>query len=91
MRRDYAIYQVALKIFLRNGRNVLFLKDDKGKWDLPGGRIDTVESKVPLEKILAREVGEELGRKVKYDLKLPAVQFRRFIRSRDIYKFNYRI
>ena len=85
MKRDYATYQVALKIFLRKGRNVLFLKDENGKWDLPGGRIDNVESKIPLENILAREVREELGREVKYDLKLPAVQFRRHIDSHNIY------
>lgn len=85
MKRDYALYQVALKIFLRRGRGVLFLKDENGKWDLPGGRIDNVESKKPLEKILAREVREELGREVRYELKLPAVQFRRFIHSRGVY------
>ena len=87
MKRDYATYQVALKIFLRKGRNILFLKDENGKWDLPGGRIDNVEGKMPLEKILAREVREELGRKVKYDLGLPAVQFRRFIYSRSVFGF----
>jgi len=85
MKRDYAMYQVALKIFLRNGRNVLFLKDENRRWDLPGGRIDNVEGKKPLEKILAREVREELGKEVKYELKLPAVQFRRFIHSHGMY------
>ncbi|OGZ56840.1 MAG: hypothetical protein A3H64_02485 [Candidatus Ryanbacteria bacterium RIFCSPLOWO2_02_FULL_45_11c] len=87
MKRDYAIYQVALKIFLQNGGDVLFLKDENGKWDLPGGRIDNVENKKPLEKILAREVREELGKEVKYELKLPAVQFRRFIYSRSVFGF----
>ena len=85
MKRDYALYQVALKILLWKGRKVLFLRDDKGKWDLPGGRIDNVEGKVPLEKILAREVREGLGRSVKYSLGLPVVQFRRYIDSRKTY------
>ena len=85
MKRDYATYQVALKVLLRKGRNVLFLRDEKNKWDLPGGRIDNVEGRVPLEKILAREVREELGGEVLYDLKLPAVQFRRYIDSHHVY------
>lgn len=87
MRRDYAIYQVALKILLRKGKKVLFLRDEKCKWDLPGGRIDNVEGKIPLEKILAREVREELGGGVKYNLKRPVVQFRRYIDSHSIYNF----
>jgi 8-oxo-dGTP pyrophosphatase MutT (NUDIX family) len=68
MKRAYANYQVSLKLLLWKGGNVLYLKDVDGKWDLPGGRIDTIESKTPLENILAREVREELGKKLKYEL-----------------------
>jgi 8-oxo-dGTP pyrophosphatase MutT (NUDIX family) len=88
MKRDYAMYQVALKLLLKRGNLILFLKTaDDGMEDLPGGRIDNVESKVPLEKILAREVREELGPHVKYKLGKPLFQFRRLIPSRNLYNF----
>ncbi|MCH8741977.1 NUDIX domain-containing protein [Patescibacteria group bacterium] len=88
MKRDYGIYQVALKLLLRKGNEILFLKCvPSGNWDLPGGRIDNVESKVPLKKILAREVREELGRKVKYRLGSPAFQFRRKAKMKGVYNF----
>ncbi|MBU0636738.1 NUDIX hydrolase [Patescibacteria group bacterium] len=44
-------------IFLNNGR-ILFAKDHKGKWELPGGRIDFNET---IEIALKRECKEELG------------------------------
>jgi 8-oxo-dGTP pyrophosphatase MutT (NUDIX family) len=78
MKRDFATYHVGLKILLRNGKKVLFLRsDNKRWWDQPGGRIDNVEDTVPLEKIIAREVKEELGN-IKYVLGKPLFQFRRF-------------
>ena len=63
MKRDYANYQVALKVLLRRGDEVLFLRitDPLMCFDLPGGRIDNVETKTPLARILAREVREELA------------------------------
>lgn len=76
MKRDYGVFQVGLKILLRKGSKVLFLRDDKGI-DLPGGRIDNVEYRTPLEKIIAREIREELGPKVKYVLGKPLFHFRR--------------
>lgn len=51
---------------------------DKKYWDLPGGRIDNVEDKTPLLKVLDREVKEEIGRKVKYLVEKPIFQYRRF-------------
>ena len=89
MKRDYAIYQVGLKILLKKGSSVLFLTitDKEHYLDLPGGRIDNVESNVPLEKILAREIREELGPSVRYLLGQPVFQFRRFVPSRNIYNF----
>lgn len=76
MKRDYGVFQVGLKILLRKGGRVLLLRDDKGL-DLPGGRIDNVEYGTPLEKIIAREVREELGPKLKYVLGKPLFHFRR--------------
>jgi 8-oxo-dGTP pyrophosphatase MutT (NUDIX family) len=89
MKRDFGIYQVALKILLRKGNKVLLLKTDDGKyWDLPGGRIDTVENKTPLKKILAREIREELGQGVRYELGRPLFQYRRRFKERNIYIFQ---
>lgn len=79
MKRDYALCWVGLKLLLKKDRKILFLKTAMNPvfWDLPGGRIDNVEGKVPLEKILEREIREELGNKVKYKLGRPVFQFRR--------------
>lgn len=82
MKRDYGIFQVGLKILLRRGSKVLFLRDDQGL-DLPGGRIDNVEYRTSLEKIVAREVREELGPKLKYLLGNPIFHFRRARRGKD--------
>ena len=69
MKRDYGVFQVGLKILLRKGSKILFLRMADGKYlDIPGGRIDNVEYRVPLEKIIAREIREELGPRVRYAL-----------------------
>lgn len=75
----YATYQISLKIFLRKNGAVLLLRDKKGIWDLPGGRIDVTEIHTPIYAILAREVAEELGGEVRYTLGLPMLQFTRFL------------
>ena len=84
MKRDYGVFQVGLKILLRKGSRVLLLRmNDDDQWlDLPGGRIDNVEYKAPLERIIAREVKEELGPKVKYVLGMPLFHFRRARRQK---------
>lgn len=89
MKRDYAIYQVALKALLRKDGKVLFLRlADAPKYlDLPGGRIDNVETSTPLARILDREIREEIGTKARYRLGAPLFQFRRHIPSRNIYSF----
>ena len=89
MKRDYATYQVALKALLRKGDAILFLRlADAPKYlDLPGGRIDNVETHTPLAAILAREIREELGARVRYRLGAPLFQFRRYVASRKIYNF----
>lgn len=88
MPRAYANYQVALKLLLRRGRTVLFLRSAyDNRWDLPGGRIDNVEVKIPLEKILAREIREELGPTLQYQLGKPLFQYRRWVSGFGTYKF----
>jgi mutator protein MutT len=52
------IQQVTVKAIIINDGRILLLKDLKGKWELPGGRIDFGES--PIE-ALNRELDEELG------------------------------
>ena len=87
-KRDYALYQVALKILLIKDNKILFLRDaTSGYWDLPGGRIDNVENKVSLKKILAREIREELGGRVKYKLGNPVFQFRRSTKTKGVCNF----
>ncbi|MDP1845990.1 MAG: NUDIX domain-containing protein [Candidatus Moranbacteria bacterium] len=87
-KKVYATYNVAMKILLKRGEKYLFLIDSPGnKYDLPGGRIDDDEHLVPLEKILEREVKEELGSDLRYKLGNPIFQFRRYIKNKNIYVF----
>jgi 8-oxo-dGTP diphosphatase len=58
---QYDTFQVAVKaIVLDSKGKILFLKDFKGEWDLPGGRINKGESLIDA---LVRECEEELGLK----------------------------
>lgn len=80
MPKAYANYHVSLKILLRKGDEFLFLRNPHNtQFDLPGGRIDDNEDAAPLNEILAREIREELGENLKYQLGNPAFQFRWFI------------
>lgn len=85
----YENFHVLLKLLLRRGDGILLLRlADKNYWDLPGGRIDKSENRMPLKTVLAREVQEELGAKVRYRLGRPLFQFRRPItRSTGTYNF----
>ena len=88
MKRDYALYQVALKLLLRKGKEVLFLRaSDDGLWDIPGGRIDIGEERTPLKKILAREIKEELGPHVRYRAGKPLFQFCHYVSSHKAFSF----
>ena len=80
MKRDFGVFQVGLKLVLRKGDKILFLRDndEKKSWDWPGGRIDDVEYGATDEKIIAREVREELGSAVKYTLGKPAFTLKRW-------------
>jgi len=72
MKRDYANYHVAFKILLQKGDEFLLLRQlPANKWDFPGGRIDDVEHDVPLMDILDREVREELGDDLQYEVGKP--------------------
>lgn len=84
--KTHANYQVALKILLEKDGKFLFLKVGSF-FDLPGGRIDADEHEVELEKILKREVREELGPTLKYRLGGPILQFRRHFKKKDLHVF----
>jgi 8-oxo-dGTP pyrophosphatase MutT (NUDIX family) len=70
------LYFVAVKIFLKKDGKLLILKDNFGDWDLPGGRIKKDEFETPLEKIIERKITEELGDKIKYEIRRPVVFMR---------------
>ena len=67
-------FNVGLKVILKNKMGeILALKMPMnstmaGYYDLPGGRINTDEIKIPYDKIIKREVSEEIGKSVKYRL-----------------------
>ena len=68
-------YHVSLKLILKNrlGEALIMKAPDNtalaGYYDLPGGRINRKEVALSLKKIIEREVGEEIGAKVKFTLK----------------------
>ena len=86
--RNYASYHVSLKVLLKKGDEFLFLVDAAGKYfDLPGGRMDDIEHATPIIEVIAREVGEELGEELKYNLGKPVFQFRRHFENKGWHIF----
>lgn len=70
-------YHVAMKAFVRKGRDVLICRERvSGRWDLPGGRIGVGEFDMPLGDILKREIAEELGLEFRYKNNGPVAVFR---------------
>ena len=52
------IQKITVKGIFHNDGKILFAKDHKGKWELPGGRIEFNET---TEETLKRECKEEFG------------------------------
>lgn len=62
-------FHVGLKAFLQNGSLFLALKDADGEyWDIPGGRIEASEIDQPVTECLRRELLEELGLNIRFDI-----------------------
>jgi hypothetical protein len=79
MKKMHGVYWVAFKLLLEKDRKFLFLRtSQRGILDLPGGRADIDEGKVPIKKILEREIKEELGQNLEYKLSGPVLQYRRY-------------
>ena len=61
-------YLVALKLIVRDGDNILIMKDAFGNWDIPGGRIRRDQFGTPYEIILREKIDVELGTGFQYEL-----------------------
>jgi 8-oxo-dGTP pyrophosphatase MutT (NUDIX family) len=66
--REHQSFHVGLKAFIANGNKLLVLQDQDGLWELPGGRTEKTEIHKDLQEILAREVAEELGQSIQYEI-----------------------
>lgn len=82
-----ALYNISLKIIIEREGEFLILTNDEGKFDLPGGRINDDEHRMPLREILERELSEELGGGFKVLIGEPIMQFRRIFEDDDLYVF----
>lgn len=73
-KQDPYLFQVSLKLILKNKKGeVLALTMPKnssmtGFYDVPGGRINSSELKLPYKEVFKREAAEEVGESVKYRL-----------------------
>ena len=55
-------FPVSVKAIIIDDNRVLCLKNERGEWDIPGGKIDFNED---IEECLKREVKEEVNLKIK--------------------------
>lgn len=78
MKSKYEFHRISLKVLLKKKSKVLILRDQNDLIDLPGGRVESKEVKSSFEKILRREVKEELGPDVVFNLKGPIFYFRTY-------------
>lgn len=68
MSNHKALFQVSIKALVRQENKVLVLHTPNGFYDFPGGRIDVDEEDVPYLEILSRELIEELGEDIQFDI-----------------------
>lgn len=88
MVRQIQKFEVSLKIFILDGERALFVREaDTGYWELPGGRIDVGEEWEAHERVLAREIREELGPEISVRIGPEAVTWARQRPSDSVYQF----
>ena len=68
--RSIATFEVGLKAFLVRDGRLLLVRERAGErlWELPGGRFDAGEETAPPAEILRRELLEELGGALRWEL-----------------------
>jgi len=75
----YATFNASFKLILRKNNKILILTESTaGFLDFPGGRIEKKEIKLPIKNLFKREIIEELGEDVKYEVLGPTIQYRRY-------------
>lgn len=80
--RKIQTFEVSLKAFIvSDGKALLVQEADTGFWELPGGRIDVGEERIAHDRILAREMHEELGAEFSIEVTSAA---KSFIRQRPV-------
>ncbi len=75
-------FDVGIKAFLVNEHGELLLLQETGRdmWEIPGGRIDVGEELIPQTEILKREISEELGPEIRYQILHPITTW---VRQKD--------
>ncbi len=86
--KNYAVFINSFKLIIKKDNKILILTESSaGLLDLPGGRIEEKEVKLPIKELFKREIKEELGKDVKYEALKPVFQYRRYDKFRKIYIF----
>ncbi|MFH0854511.1 MAG: NUDIX domain-containing protein [bacterium] len=84
--KKYETFMASFKLILKKGKKILILTErETGYLDFPGGRIEKKETTLPIKELFKREVGEEVGKRVKYKILGPVMQYRRYDKYREIY------
>jgi len=93
MSKERGVYQVSLKVILKNKNGevlVLRTKEDssyRGENDFPGGRIDADEFDLDFMEVLSREIKEEAG-DIKFRLSPEPVSLGRHFAGAKFSRFN---
>jgi 8-oxo-dGTP pyrophosphatase MutT (NUDIX family) len=88
MPRAIQTFEVSLKAFVvRESRALLVRESDSGFWELPGGRIDVGEEWDAHDRILAREITEELGPDFRMEMTDLAVTWTRRRPTDGVFQF----
>lgn len=83
MPKERGWFNVSLKVFLKNEKGEILSLAARatspltGYYDLPGGRVDEDEFKTDYETQIKRELAEEIGAGVRYELSLKPVAIAR--------------